>query len=137
MILAHLKVMQALIETVQPCHLVAVTGTPAFPYSLLWAPSGVLDGSTLDDARTDLDVSVGVTTAGVTADQVFIRAGMVRDVLVPPPGPLGDLTVAGRRVWLRHEDSRPVQVDRDVTFGSTNAHPLFAVDTYRLISTPA
>lgn len=124
--------MTALQSTTYPVHLVAAPDTARPPYMLVWSsagrPSPEADAAGMS---AGIDDTVGVTCVAGTPDGALIVADDARLALA------GGVTVPGRLVWLSLSDSRPVQVDRDVTFAGTDTHPAYVVDLYRLQSTPA
>ena len=132
--LEHLDGVRALLAGLgMDVHLVDVAATPTYPYVLLWCSPGLLVAELLDDRQTLLDDRIGVTTVADTAEGAFAAAKRVRDAL-------NDQTpvVPGRHVEpLTLRDARPVAPDRDVTLEATKTHPCFAVDMYRLASSPA
>jgi hypothetical protein len=132
--LDHLDAVRVLLaHTGFDVHLVDVPQTPTYPYVLLWCSPGLLVAETLDGAQTLLDDQLGVTTVADTAEGAFAAAKRVRDAL---NGRAPD--VPGRHTErLELRDARPVAPDRDVTIEATGRHPAFAVDLYRLASSPA
>lgn len=134
---AHVAALKVALTTLYPTYFVDASGATSYPYLLLWtSPGRPGDEVALDDAQTDLDETFGVTHVAATPDGVLTMTQRVRDVLTPGGHP-GRLTVAGHAVWVRLDDSRPIDVDRDVTIPATGRHPAFGVDLYRLTSTPA
>lgn len=103
---------------------------PAFPYVLLWGSGGVPSEFSLTGA-VDLADRLGVTTVALDADAVRAAQARVRSAL----DGLATST-SSRRLWLRLADSRPFEVDREVTDTATNRQPIFGADLYRLDSTP-
>lgn len=134
---AHVAALKAALEVLYPTHYVDASGATGYPYLLLWSSPGTPGVEVaLDDAQTDLDETFGITHVAATPEGVLTMTQRVRDVLTPRGRP-GRLTVAGHSVWLRLDDSRPIDVDRDVVIPATGRHPAFGVDLYRLTSTPA
>lgn len=130
----HLAALKARIEPLGfTVHTVVAPPSAPPPYVLIWPSTGALEGAAVDDVRTDLSVIVGVSAVGTSPDSAMVVAMRTRNTLTPTG--LGTLDVSLRRVWLRHMESRPLFVDRDVTLTATNAHPVVAVDLYRLTST--
>ena len=117
-----------------PCHIGQVT-TPTPPYATISAPPwGDPDDLSLNGPDATLDVDVLLTLTDTTEGNVHTRLRRVRDGLVAPTR----LVVAGRvvvAVWVRAE-GRAV-VDRDITLGATNRHPVVGNATIRLVSQPA
>lgn len=117
-------------------HEIAATGHLTYPYYILWSSTGNAPAERSVRAETtDIDDYVGVTTVGLTAGSVRDGAAAARGALCPNGLP-SSLTVTGRVVVLTFSEARPIQADTDVTL-TAGVHPLFAVDLYRLISTPA
>jgi hypothetical protein len=142
---AHLDAIRAVLAPLgYPVHFVEAPtsnladGTrqvPVPPYLVIWSSLGALSGAALDNVRADIDDTFGVTYVAGTPEAALVVGQRVRDVLTPLG--FGDLSVPGRRAWVRHEDSRPIQVDRDVVARDLNRHPAYGVELFRLISTPA
>lgn len=105
------------------------------PYHLLWTGSGTVPAEASVDPAGDFTDTLGVTSVAGTPKGALIAQREAREALAPFAA--GSTVVAGRIVWLTLYDSRSVQVDRDVTVTSTNRHPAYAVDMYRLVSVPA
>lgn len=124
----------------RPVHDTTFDGEPVaadFPYYLLWGPGtgNASEERSVTGSTADIDDLVGVTTSGLTADSVRIAAARARSALCPNGLPRS-LTVTGRVVTIVPFESRPVQKDADVTL-TNGAHPLYAVDLYRMVSVPA
>jgi hypothetical protein len=134
----HLDAIKTLLETTgRDAYIGDVDEDPSYPYFLIWAPAGSPGYEySVDSVRTDLEAMVGVTSVGATPDAAFVGASLARGVLATD-GQKVVLDVDGRAAWLRLVDSRPLEVDRDVTLTATNSHPSYLVDMYRLVSTPA
>ena len=130
--IAHLAAIKALVSPLMPVYIGDATGATVLPYSLLWA-SGGLPGveQAVDAIRTDIDTTIGVTTVATTAEGALIAQKRVRGVLAPG-GSAKSLTVSGRIAWVVLDGPPFTAVDRDVT-----PHVVWAMDVYRLISTPA
>jgi hypothetical protein len=134
---AHVEALKVALATLYPVHLIDASGVTSFPYLLLWGSFATPGGEVgLHDAQTDIVDLFGVTSVAATPEGVLTVRQRVRGVLTPGGRP-GRLNVAGHAVWVRLEDSRPIDVDRDVTIPTTGRHPAFGVDMYRLTSTPA
>lgn len=114
---------------------VDVPSSRTYPYALVWSSAGRGDIEAAVAESSAFSDDVGVTVVAASPEGVLSVAGRVRAALAPFEA--GSVAVAGRVTWLNHYDSRPVQVDRDVTITATNRHPAFGVDMYRLVSTPA
>lgn len=133
---AHISAIRALIPAAYATYFVDVPDAPTYPYVLLWTSAGAPGLETpVCDTNRDLDAVLGVTHVATTPDGALIATERTRAVLQPGGGILR-LSVPGRAAWLKRFDSRDVQVDRDVTLPASNRHPAFAVDLYRLTSTP-
>src|SRR5690606_26571539 len=133
---AHVAAIKALIPAPYVTYFVDVPEAPTYPYVLLWTSAGAPGIETsLCDANRDLDASLGVTHVATSPEGALITTERIRGALQPGGGILR-LNVPGRAAWLKRFDSRDVQVDRDVTLPAPNRHPAFAVDLYRLTSTP-
>lgn len=115
-----------------PCYYVTVPTGATYPYVLLWSTGG--DGGPESSITADSDLSdlLGVTVVDTTPLNALRAVAIVRGVLdgLKP-------TVTGRSVWVSFAFSGQVQPDPDVTLPTTNLHPFFVVDRYRLTSTPA
>lgn len=134
---AHIAAIKALIPSAYTVYFVDVPSAPTYPYVLLWTSAGS-PGLEVSACGTNLDIDavVGVTHVATNPDAALIVTSKVRAAL-QPNGRILPLTVAGRAAWLKFYDAQNVQVDRDVTLPGTNSHPAYAVDMYRLTSTPA
>lgn len=118
-------------------YFVDVPTNPTYPYVLVWTSAGSPGTEpAVCGPGEDIDAVVGLTHVAGTPEGALIVAHATRAVMKPTVGPLR-LDVPGHAAWLTFFDSQNVQVDRDVTIPSTNRHPAFVVDLYRLTSTPA
>lgn len=117
---------------------VDVPERPTLPYVLVWSPPGGAGSETaLDAAERDYDTRFGVTMTAGTALGVVTVADRVRATLTPGGLP-GTFPVPGRSgVDVRRVDSQPVQKDADHTRTDTDKPLYYAVDLYRVRSTPA
>jgi hypothetical protein len=115
-----------------PVYYVDAPDRPTMPYVLLWGSSGVPSSEQAIVGPGDLTDLLGITTVAATPEAVLIVRSRVRTVLDDSRP-----TSAGSLVWLNLADSRPTAVDRDVTDPTTNRHPAYGVDMYRLIAVPA
>ena len=106
-----------------------------YPYALVWSSAGRPDIEPALVESSAFSDDLGVTVVAASPEGVLSVGERVRAALAPFDG--GSGVVAGRITYLHHYDSRPVQVDRDVTITATNRHPAYGVDMYRLVSTPA
>ena len=133
---AHIDAIKALIPTAYKVYFVDVPEAPVYPYVLLWTSAGSPGvEANLCGANADIDAVVGVTHVATSPDGVLAATSKTRAAL-QPNGRIKSLAVAGRAAWLKRYDAQAVQVDRDVTLPAPNRHPAFAVDLYRLTSTP-
>lgn len=137
--LAHLEAVRAALEPLgYGSHLISVTDPiPAPPYWLIWSSVGRTVAPTVDDAHTDIEDFVRLTAVAATPEFVYGMHAQARDILTPGGLP-GRLEVAGRSAWLRPAGFEPpsVEVDFPVVIPGTSLHPHYAVDIYRLTSTP-
>jgi hypothetical protein len=110
----------------------APTRPDALPYVVLVTSSGRMAGPALCADLTDLDELMRVMVVDTTPEGVIDTHEQIRATLhgAHPP-------VAGRAVTVWLLTSEPVGVDRDMTLVSTNRHPAYGVDIYRLTSVPA
>jgi hypothetical protein len=130
--LAHLEAVQALLDPLgYPVYFVDVPQVPTYPYVLLWSSAGHMVAEAICDEQADLDDLLGVTFVAGTPAAALVVAAAVRRVLMD-----SEPDVAGWSSLLRLFDSRPVQVDRDVTNPALNRHPAYGVDIYQYRSTP-
>lgn len=116
-----------------PIHYVDAPEHPTeLPYLVLGSSSGRMFGPALCATLTDLDDLVRVMVVHHNPHAVVLAHEQVRAVLdnTHPP-------VAGRSLTVRLLASEPVAVDRDLTIATTNRHPAYGVDTYRVTSVPA
>lgn len=136
--LAHLRALRSAVEGVGGARAFigqVPDGTP-FPYVSLSAPGHDVDDPALAGACGVLSADVRVMVVDTTESNVYLTLQMVRDRLAPGLVP-SRLPVAGRHVELVWVRSEFVATDRSVTYGATNRHPGFGVDTYRIESQPA
>lgn len=133
-VLDHLEAVEAILKTAGfDVYLIDVTAKiPAYPYVVLWGPATVPIGVTLCGAREIVDTSLMVTVAADSARNVLVAQAKCRAVLGG-----ARLTVPGRVVApLVLIDGQGATPDRDVVVPGTGRHPVFAVDEWRLVSTP-
>lgn len=134
---AELAAVTARLDPLHPVHDTVAPKPPLdHPYYLLWSSTGLPAAERSVLAETShIDELIGVTTVGLNADAVRIAAAQAREALCPGGLP-ASLTVAGRVVRIAFSEARPIQADEDVTL-TAGAHPLYGVDLYRLVSSPA
>lgn len=101
------------------------------PYVLLWTGTGRPPVEESVAGSTVFEDDLGVTAVAALPLGVLSVQERARAALASVPADV----VAGRRLSLSRYDSRPVQVDRDVTYST--GHPAYGVDMYRLVSVPA
>lgn len=105
---------------------------PPMPYALIQAVTGVGGDVNVAQDRVEVAEDVNVTVVDDSASNCLRSTSECRAVL---NGAV--LTVAGRRCFpMRLTAAQPVAVDRDVTLTGTDRHPCYAVDSWRLSSTP-
>ena len=129
--------LDAIVDTLEalgwPVHVVDAPEHPTdLPYLVVGATSGRLFGPALCADLTDLDDLVRVMVVHHNPQAVILAHESVRAVLHNTHP-----AVAGRSVTVRLFGSEPVAVDRDMTIATTNRHPAYGVDLYRLTSVPA
>ena len=132
---AHIDAISALVP--YPTYFVDVPSSPTYPYVLLWSSAGAPGREfVLAGVNEDIDEPIGVTAVAATPSGVLTMQKAIRAVLNPGGALLG-LVVPGRAASIRLYDSRPIDVDREVSIPSSNRHPALGVDMYRITSTPA
>lgn len=134
--IAHLNAIKTALESHGwTAYLLDATGATSWPYVVI-SPGYAGDPERpLADATSVVHGDIRVTVAGLSAASTVGLAQAVRDELSPSLS-WGDLAVAGRAARLRWVRTELTEVDRDVTIPSTGTHPIFRVDTYRLVSDP-
>jgi len=133
---SHVTAIRAALTTASLVNYFADAGTdPTLPYVLLWTGSGAPPIEDSIASRGDFEATLGVTSVAGTPEGVLIVQAAARTALAAFAS--GSTAVTGRIVWLTLEDSRAVQVDRDVPVTATGRYPAYGVDMYRLRSTPA
>lgn len=120
-----------------PCHIGQVPTNTPLPYASLSGPGW----DTPEDVPVcgpgdDLAADVRLLVTDTTESNVYVSLSQLRRALTPnlSPAPLAVPGRVARIEWVRSEF---VATDRDVTYGSTNRHPGYGVDTYRITSQPA
>lgn len=116
-------------------HIGQVPAGTQMPYASLSAPGTDLDAPALAGpcGRRSADVRVMVTHT--TESNVYRALDKIRDDLWPDEHP-SHLLVPGRYVTADFVRSEFVTTDRDLTFGDSNRHPGYGVDTYHVDSQP-
>ena len=84
----------------------------------------------------ELVADVRVLVTHTTESNVYVALDKLREELTPNLDPTR-LVVPGRYAVVEFLRSEFVMTDRDVTYGETNRHPGYGVDTYRITSHPA
>lgn len=130
---AHIDAVKALLAPWgKPVYYGDVPKATTYPYVLLWSSAGRLISDEVCGTPDDLNDLLGVTTVAAEADAALVAVTKVRGYLMGKQP-----SVAGRYVQpLRLADTRPVEVDEQVTHPDTDRHPAYLVDLYRLISEP-
>lgn len=128
----HLEAVQRLIAdgTGRKVYLGEADGAPRLPYFVLWCSPGLLQADEQDGQYRTLNEQIGLTgTAATMGDVLDLMADARQYWLNVAP------TVPG---WhpsrLALEESRPVQIDRDVKLPVSGRYPAFGVDLIRLVS---
>lgn len=107
-----------------------VIDPPVFPYWVLFMDTGTDDQEKLCGTSNKTTFRWQVTSVGLTDDAAEIVASKTYALLVDVRP-----VVAGWAPGLiRRVMSIPVRADKDVTLPGSNSHPMFAVDSYELVS---
>ena len=124
----------AILQLLAPAdaYYVDVPAGAGYPYFLVWSTAGQPGSAPELAAVGDLEDLIGITSVDTTPANALVTASAGR-ALLDGAHP----AVTGRQVTLTLVESQRVQVDRDYRIPGTNTHPAFAVDLYRLMSTPA
>ena len=131
---AELTALRALLEPLgYPVLFVSAPSGTSMPYLIVSTSAGSPSEETSIRSEVDhWEAFVQVRAVAQNPESGVLRVQeRVREVLCPDSLPLA-LDVPGRVATLVLFDSRPIDVDRDVT-----PHPAFGVDIYRLVSVPA
>ena len=110
----------------------APAGLLVYPYVLLWGSPGQAGIEASVQAQSDLSDLVGVTMVHTSGRNVLVLVPLVRAVLDG-----AQFTEGGMLVTVALGPSQTVRADRELTLPDTNAHPMFAVDRYQVVATPA
>lgn len=127
---AAVKALLAPLTTIQGYPGGQVSDEPPFPYWVLFMGTGIDDDTKLCGDPDELTLRFQVNSVGMTDDSAVVVVDKTRALLlgVRP-------VVAG---WSCHPIRKvtdiPVRPDKDVTIPQTNLHPMFAVDSYILVS---
>lgn len=107
-----------------------VIDRPQFPYWVLFMDTGADEQERLCGTSNKTTFRWQVTSVGETDDAAEIVASKNYALLVDVRP-----VVAGWSPGLiRRVMSIPVRADKDVTLPNSNLHPMFAVDSYELVS---
>lgn len=134
--IAHLNAIKAALEAHGwTSYLLDATGATSWPYVVI-SPGYAGDPERpLADVTAVIHGDIRVTVAGLSPASTVGLAQAVRDELSPMLS-WGNVGVPERVARLRWVRTELTEVDRDVTVPSTGTHPIFRVDTYRLVSEP-
>lgn len=127
---AHTTAVYALLDAVSGLntHDATVAASPALPYVVLFTDDGLHEATSLNEAPDLLTVRVTVTSAGLTRESVQIASGKAHTALAGVTPSVSSRSCSP----IRQVNSRPIEVDEDVT-----PHVLFAVNEYAFFSVPA
>ena len=134
---AHLDAVKARVESLGVATFIGWAYDPPARYVILgpvtWDGSDELPLCGPEDV---LDETFRVkAVAGTTVDGALILLGLIRDEL--SPGLRWEpLYVPGRAAEVKFWRFERAAVDQSTTTTSTDRHPAFGVDTYRLMSQP-
>ena len=135
---AHLDALKARITLVGITpHIGQVPRGTTMPFASLSGPgwdSG--DDLAICGPGAELVADVRVLVTHTTESNVYVALDKLREELTPNLDPTR-LVVPGRYAVVEFLRSEFVMTDRDVTYGETNRHPGYGVDTYRITSHPA
>ena len=105
---------------------------PPIPYVMLQAATGLPDAVNLAVDQVEVSESLNVTTVDTTPLNAMRTNARVRNALAGAV-----LSIPGRTCFpLRLEGAQAVAVDRNVTLTDSRTHPAYAVDEWRVTSTP-
>ncbi len=130
----HFAAIKVMLEPLgRQIYTIEATGSPTYPYLLLWGLPGQLTADAVDGVQKTYSDLLRVTSVGATPEAAMEVRRLSRGLLLDQRP-----FVEGRFVHeLRMVDAMDVMPDRDVTMPQTNRHPAYGVDVYRLISDPA
>lgn len=117
-------------------HIGQVPSGVTMPYASISAPGFDHDDPSLVGPCGERAADVRVLVSHTTESNVYVALDKVRADLWPNEAP-SRLDVLGRYATVDFVRSEFVMTDRDVTYGATNRHPGYGVDTYRVDSQPA
>lgn len=133
-----LAAMDAIAAAIQRAGIDAYLGevaapTPAYPYAVVWGQLAIPQGLALSGNRVDVRSIVRVTVADTTTRNVLLTMTRTRAQIEGLK-----IEIEGRYVHpLMLVETQPVTVDQQVTVPHTDRHPLYGVDGYALVTTPA
>lgn len=132
--LAHLKAVQAAVEALGYIVELGMVPGPTVPdqYVVVRGPANGTDSDTPLAPDTTFDVPMWLTAATGTIDGAYIMLTAIKAALDGVT-----LDVAGRYVFAAWEASEvDPELDLTLTRTSSNQHPAYGVDQYRLYSQP-
>lgn len=135
--IAELRAMQARISALGiSAHIGQVPDGTPMPYASLSAPGhDIADDHPLAGPAREVAGDVRVLVTHTSESNVYVALDKVRDELTPDLAPTR-LEVPGRYATVEWVRAEFVGTDRDVTYGATNKHPGFGVETYHVVSQP-
>ena len=134
--IAHLTALKARIDALGiKAHIGQVPDGTPMPYASLSSPGYDTDDVALGGRDASISADVRVLVTHTTETNVYAALDMIRDDLWPDET-ASRLSVAGRFATVDFVRSEFVATDRDVTYGATNRHPGYGVDTYHVDSQP-
>lgn len=134
---AHIQAIESVISARgYQTFFVDVPESPTYPYVVVWSDAGLPGGDSLAGAEDVLRGRIGVTCVAVEPRAVLSMQAEVRRLVAPSARLWSRLPVPGRAAFLRLFDTRPVDVDRQVSLTSANRPPAFGVDVFELDSQP-
>lgn len=107
-----------------------VIDKPVFPYWVLFMDTGSDDQEKLCGTSNKTTFRWQVTSVGETDDAAEIVASKTYALLVD----VRPVVVGWSPGLIRRVTSIPVRADKDVFLPGSNLHPMYAVDTYMLVS---
>jgi len=114
-------------------HIGQVPANTPLPYASLSAPGHDTPDDEAHAPTGERAADVRVLVTHTTESNVYVALDKIRADLSPDDLP-SRLTVPGRFAVVDFVRSEFVATDRDVTYGATNRHPGYGVDTYRVTS---
>lgn len=129
---AHVEAVRAAVHTTgRPAFFGVVPSVQVMPYTVVELAGGLRPEVPVSDVSDDWALTVRVKAVAATPEAALTHSQANRAVLVPD-GVVADLTVPGRRVWVRFDRHEADYLDRDVV-----PPRCVSVDTVTVISTPA